>query len=36
MDLEETGWSDMDWFHPAQDMEQWLAPVNTEMNFRLP
>jgi hypothetical protein len=36
MDLEEIRWSDMDWLHPVQDRDQWLALVNTEMNIRLP
>jgi hypothetical protein len=36
MDLRETGWGGMDWIHPAQDKDQWRAPVNTVMNLRVP
>jgi hypothetical protein len=36
MDLRETGWDGMDWIDLAQDMNQWRALVNTEMNLRVP
>jgi hypothetical protein len=36
MDLQEIGWSDMDWVHLAQDRGQWRTPVNTVMNLRVP
>jgi hypothetical protein len=36
MDLREIGWDDMDWIYLAQDRDQWRAPVNTVMNFRVP
>jgi hypothetical protein len=36
MDLREIGWGGMDWIHLAQDMDQWLALVNTVMNLRVP
>jgi hypothetical protein len=26
----------VDWMHLAEDRDQWLAPVNTVMNLRLP
>jgi hypothetical protein len=32
MDLRRTGWSGMDWIHPAQDRDQWWAFVNKIMN----
>jgi hypothetical protein len=36
MDLREIGWSGMDWIDLAQDMNQWVALVNTVMNLRVP
>jgi hypothetical protein len=33
MDLREIGWDGMDWFHLAQDMDQWRALVNKVINF---
>jgi hypothetical protein len=36
MNLRETGWGGMDWIGLAQDRDQWMALVNTVMNFRLP
>jgi len=36
MDFWEMGWEDVDWIHMAQDKDQWLAVVNTVMNFRIP
>jgi hypothetical protein len=36
IDLGETGWEDVDWFHLAQDRDQWQAPVNTVMNLWVP
>jgi hypothetical protein len=30
------GWGDVDWIHQAQDMDQWRAHINTEMNHRVP
>jgi hypothetical protein len=32
MDLTETGWESVDWFHLDQDREKWRSPVNTVMN----
>jgi hypothetical protein len=34
MDLREIGWSAMDGIHLAKDMDNWLALVNTVMNFQ--
>jgi hypothetical protein len=36
MDLRETGLDGVDWIHLAQDRDQWQAPVNMVMNFRVP
>jgi hypothetical protein len=36
MDLKETGWEGVDCIRMAQDKDQWLAVVNTVMNFRIP
>jgi hypothetical protein len=29
MDMEETGWEEMDWIHLAQDWDKWQAFVST-------
>jgi hypothetical protein len=29
-------WDGMDWIDLAQDMDQWMALVNTVMNLRVP
>jgi hypothetical protein len=34
MDVREIGWEIVDWIHLAQDMDKWLAIVNTVMNLR--
>jgi hypothetical protein len=36
MDLRESGFGDVDWFHWAQDRDRWRALVNTVMNLRIP
>jgi hypothetical protein len=38
MNIREIGWDGMDWFHLAQDMDQWRrrAIVNTVINFWVP
>jgi len=36
MDLHETGWVCVDWFHLDQDRKKWRSPVNTEMNSWVP
>jgi hypothetical protein len=36
IDLRETGWDGMNWFHLAQNRDQWRALVNTVMNLRAP
>jgi hypothetical protein len=36
MDPREIGWDRMDWIYLGQDRDQWRAPVNTVMNFRVP
>jgi hypothetical protein len=34
--IKEREWAGMDWIHLAQDRDQWWAPLNTEMNLRIP
>jgi hypothetical protein len=34
--LREIGWDGMDWIDLAQDRDQWMARVNTVLNFRVP
>jgi hypothetical protein len=36
MDLKEIGSEVVDWVQPAQDRDQWWAPVNIVMNLRDP
>jgi len=36
MHLKEIGWECVEWFHLAQDMDQWRALLNTVMNFQFP
>jgi hypothetical protein len=36
MDLREIGWEVVNWINVDQDMNQWLAFVNTVMNVRVP
>jgi hypothetical protein len=36
IDLRETGFGDVDWFHLAHDRDRWRAVVNTVMNLRVP
>jgi hypothetical protein len=36
MDLTEIGLKVGNWIHLAQDRDQWLVPVNTVMNLRVP
>jgi hypothetical protein len=35
MYFREMPWEVVDWIHPAQDMDQWQAVVNTVMNLRV-
>jgi hypothetical protein len=35
MDLREIGWEGVDWFHLAQDRDQWQDLVNTAMNLQV-
>jgi hypothetical protein len=35
MDLRLVGWGSMNWFHLAQDRDQWLALVNTVVYLRV-
>jgi hypothetical protein len=34
-DLRKIGWRSVDWIHLAQDMDWWLALVNTVMNLQV-
>jgi hypothetical protein len=36
IDPREIGWDGMDWIDLVQDKDQWMALVNTVMNFRDP
>jgi hypothetical protein len=36
MDHREIGWGGTGWIHLAQDRDQWMALVNTVMNFPVP
>jgi hypothetical protein len=36
MDLAEMGWGVMDWIGVAQDVDQWMVPVNVAMISRVP
>jgi hypothetical protein len=36
MDLQETGYEDVNWIHLAYDRDQWLALVNVVMKLRAP
>jgi hypothetical protein len=36
MDLREIRWDGVDWMDMAQDIDQWRALVNTELNLRVP
>jgi hypothetical protein len=36
MDLEEIGWSDMDWIDLVQDRDQYRVLVNAGMNLQVP
>jgi hypothetical protein len=36
MDVKEIGGDFMDWIDFAQDRDQWMALVDTVMNFRVP
>jgi hypothetical protein len=35
MDVREIGWYTMDWIDLAQDRDQWMADVNTVLNFQV-
>jgi hypothetical protein len=35
IDSRDIGWEAVDWVH-LQDMDKWLPPLNTVMNFRVP
>jgi hypothetical protein len=34
MDFGEIGWDDVDWIDVALDRDQWMALMNTVLNFR--
>ena len=36
MDLQEAGWTGMDWIDLAQNRDKWRAVVNAVMNLRAP
>ena len=36
MDLQDVGWSGMDWIDLDQDMDRWRALVKAAMNLRVP
>lgn len=36
MDLHETGWKGVDWFHLAQDRDKWQDLVNMAMKPQVP
>jgi hypothetical protein len=36
IDLRGLGWEGEDWFHLAQERDQWRALVNTVMDLRVP
>jgi len=36
MDLKETGWQDVDWFHLAQGRDKWQHPQNMAVNHHVP
>jgi hypothetical protein len=36
MDLQDTGWGDMDWIELVQDRDRWQALVNAVMNHWVP
>jgi hypothetical protein len=36
MDLVEVGWGDVDWIGLAQDMDRWIALVNSALSLRVP
>jgi hypothetical protein len=36
IDLRERGWDSMAWIDLAQDMDLWMALVNTVMNLQVP
>jgi hypothetical protein len=35
MDIREIGWGGMDWIDLPQNMDQWRALLNTEVNLRV-
>jgi len=35
MDVREIEWEGVDWIHLVQNRDQWWAPVNIVMNFRV-
>ena len=36
MDLREIGWDVMNWIDLPRDVDQWVALVNTLINFQVP